>query len=216
MIVRFATALRRAGTTTPEFQRHWRTLHAEAVRALPRLGRYVQNHLILRDDGRPWLPRPTFDACAEIEFTDVPAMEAAFSSPAADAVRADSALLVEPGRGGLTICRRRLLREGREDGVKLVSVLRRFPACPQEELEAVLAGEYAEAVGAAGHVVRHEQLLPLPGGTPACDAVDLLWFPDAEAAHAFVFSDAADQGADALAGRALGIERLVAQPVLVN
>ena len=49
-VVRFASGLRRAGLSVPEFQLHWRTTHAEVVLELDGLTGYVQNHLVLRDD----------------------------------------------------------------------------------------------------------------------------------------------------------------------
>ena len=222
MIVRFATGLRRAGTTVSEFQKHWRTTHADAVLALEGLTGYVQNHLLLREDGTPWLPWPATDACAEIEFSSVEAMAAAFASPAADDVRADSELFIEPGRGGLTVCTRRTLAgEGvdRDAGVKLVTALRRFPSCGQDDLEDVLGAAYASAV-ATGRPIRHEQLLPLrdPGVNAGafCDAVDLLWFATADEAAAFAVSDAAAAAAVELTGRAFGAERLVARPLRIR
>lgn len=222
MIVRFATGLRKAGTTVTGFQRHWRTTHAEAVLELEGLDTYVQNHLLLRKDGTPWLPWPATDACAEIEFASLEAMDAAFASPAADDVRADSALFLEPGRGALTVCTRRVLAgEGwdRDEGVKLVTALRRLPGCSRDAFEDVLGGSYARAV-AAGGVRRHEQLLPLrdaaANADAFCDAVDLLWFRTAEEAAAFAVSDAAGRVALELTGRAFGAERLVARPVRIR
>lgn len=221
MIVRFASGLRKAGTTVAEFQQHWRTTHADAVLALDGLARYVQNHLVLRDDGTPWLPWPASDACAEIEFESVEAMDAAFASPAADAVRADSALFIEPGRGGLTVCERRVVADGRpaDEGVKLLTAFRRFPACEQDRLEDVLAGPYAAAVAEAAPL-RHEQLLPIRDAAvnagATCDAVDLLWFATAEEAAAFAVSRIAGRATCELTGHVYGAERLVARPVRVR
>jgi uncharacterized protein (TIGR02118 family) len=221
-VVRFATGLRKAGTTVEEFQRHWRTTHAEAVLRMDGLTAYVQNHLILREDGTPWLPWPTTDAAAEIEWESVEVMEAAFASPVADDVRADSALFLEHGRGGLTVHTRRVLTgasHDRDSGVKLVTALRRFPGCGQDQLEETLAGPYAEAAAVPG-ALRHEQLVPVRGlaanEAGFCDAVDLLWFATAEEAAAFAVSEAAGRAAQALTGRAYGTERMVATPVRVR
>jgi len=222
VIVRFASGLRKAGLTVGQFQEHWRTLHADAVLALDGLEAYVQNHLILRADGTPWLPWPTTDACAEIEFRSIEEMDAAFSSPAADAVRADSAHMIEPGRGGLTICERRLLAGdgwSPDEGVKLVTALRRFPACDPDAFAATLGGAYAEEVATAAPL-RHEQLVPIrdeaANAGAFCELVDLLWFPDAETAAAFAVSETMGRAAAVLTGVAFGVERLVARPVRVR
>lgn len=219
-VVRFASGLRRAGLTIPAFQHHWRTTHAEAVLELEGLTGYVQNHLVLHDDGAPWLPWPLTDAAAEIEFSSVEVMDAAFASPAADRVRADGALFIEPGRGGLSLHTRRVLVDGhdRDEGVKLVTALRRLPGVEPATLDAVLAGPYADAV-AAGRPLRHEQLTPIDhpvNATAFCDAVDLLWFATPEAAVAFALSEPASRAADALSGRAFGCERIVARPVRIR
>lgn len=221
-VVRFATGLRKAGTTVEEFQHHWRTTHAEAVLRMDGLTGYVQNHLVLRADGTPWLPWPSTDAAAEIEWESVDVMDTAFASPAADDVRADSALFLEHGRGGLTVHTRRVLAGASHDpdsGVKLVTSLRRFPGCSQDLLEETLAGEYAAAAAVPG-VLRHEQLVPVRGlavnESGFCDAVDLLWFATPEEASAFAVSEAAGRAAQALTGRAYGAERMVARPVRVR
>lgn len=221
MIVRFATGLRKAGLTVEQFQRHWRGPHAEVVLELEGLTAYVQNHLVLRGDGAPWLPWPATDACAEIEFATVEAMDAAFASPAAGPVRADSALFIEPGRGGLTLCHRRVLSAGRrpDHGVKLVTALRRFPGCDPGRFVEVLADAYAAAVAEA-RPLHHEQLVRLPhlaaDEGAFCDAVDLLWFPDAATAARYAVSDVAGRATCALTGVAFGAERLVAAPVTIR
>lgn len=220
MIVRVATALRKAGTTVEQFQRHWRTSHPEPVLALQGIVAYTQNHLVLREDGSPWLPWPASDSWAEITFSSIEEMDAAFASPQADIVRADSAHFIEPGRGGLTLCTRHVVddRGSPDEGVKLVTALRRFHGCDQAAFEDVLRGGYAEAVGAGGPL-RHELLLPAreaPANASAyCDAVDLLWFADAQEAAAFAVSEAAGRAACELTGRAFGAERLIARPVRV-
>lgn len=178
---------------------------------------YVQNHLVLRDDGTPWLPWPLTDAAAEIEFSSLEAMDAAFASPAADRVRADGALfhrarprwaLAAHAAGA-----RRRARPGR--GREARRALRRLPGV-DATLDAVLAGAYADAV-AAGRPLRHEQLVPIDhpvNATAFCgpDAVDLLWFATPEEAAAFAISEPASRAADALSGRAFGCERIIAQP----
>jgi uncharacterized protein (TIGR02118 family) len=97
MLVRVGMAPRAAGLTVEQCQAHWRGAHADAARALPGLRRYVQNHAVLRG-GRPLLPHPGFDVCAETEFDDLAAMDAAFASEQyRGAVVADEARLIDQG-----------------------------------------------------------------------------------------------------------------------
>ena len=67
MIVRVGMAPRMHDLTPAQCARHWRTEHADAARQLPGLRGYVQDHAVLRD-GRPLLPYPGFDVCAETAF----------------------------------------------------------------------------------------------------------------------------------------------------
>ena len=81
MITRVGMAPRAAHLTRAAFQEHWRTRHAGEAARLPGLRGYVQNHAVLGGDGEPLLrPAPPFDACSEIDFDDIAAMEAAFAS----------------------------------------------------------------------------------------------------------------------------------------
>jgi uncharacterized protein (TIGR02118 family) len=81
VITRVGMAPRAAGLTRKAFQEHWRSRHAGEAARLPGLRGYIQNHAVLDRDGEPLLrPVPPFDACSEIDFDDIPAMEAAFAS----------------------------------------------------------------------------------------------------------------------------------------
>lgn len=221
MLVRVGMAPRPRGVSYEAFQEHWRGTHGPLVTGMPGLRRYVQNHAVLRD-GRPLLPYAGFDACAETEFDDLAAMHASFASPLyRQAITADEQELIERARFSLLLAERRVLAEhgGPEQGVKLLTFLRVHPGSTRVALLEALAGEYAETVAAA-RPLRHEQLVglaePDPDSPPqAADAVDLLWFADADAALAFLGSAAAHEADSALAGRAFGRERLLAHPVRV-
>ena len=98
MIIRLGMAPRREGLDFEEFQRHWRTSHADVVSYLPGLRRYQQFHAAL-DGGKPLLPYPGFDACSALRFDTADAMEAAFESDEfVNAVVADEAEFVDKTR----------------------------------------------------------------------------------------------------------------------
>jgi len=221
-IVRFSPIVRKRGMTIADFSDHWRTTHADAVRGLAGLGRYIQNHPVV-EEGKPLLGWMSFDACAEIEFADAETMNAAMSSDHAKRyVVPDSPRFLEADRGGLALTERHVLRDrgAPDEGFKLVTVFRRHPLCSTDELLDALRGPFAEAVEHT-NPIRHEQLFPIAelyedGSAPVCDAVDMLWFEDAADAAAFPSSAAAGEAAAAAAGRVLGVERFVATPVRVN
>lgn len=217
MITRVGLAPRAAGLDYAACQRHWRTAHADAALGIPGLRAYTQNHAVLRD-GRPLLPYPGFDVCAETQFDDLAAMDAGFASAHYQgAVRSDESNLIDRARFAVLVCERRVVAEGSPpaDAVKLLTFLRARDAPAQ--LAAALAGPYAAAVASA-RPLRHEQLIGLPeahgpGREPAaCDAVDVLWFADPDAALTALLGPLAEHAGLALAGAAFGSERLLARP----
>jgi uncharacterized protein (TIGR02118 family) len=214
-LVRVGMAPRAAGLGYEEAQRHWRTEHRDVALELPGLRGYVQNHAVLRD-GRPLLAYPGFDVCAETQFDDVESMRAAFASEHyRQTVRADEAKLIDGSRFLLALTRRRVLADGEppEGAVKLMTFLRAIG----DGLDRVLAGEYAEAAALA-RPLRHEQLIVDRAAhegeqAPCCDAIDLLWFRDADEALAALTGPLSERAGWALAGRAFGSERALVRPL---
>lgn len=75
------TLLRRRSSLTPEeYSSHWSTVHAEIAKGLPRVERYLQNHV----DGADGL-----DGIVELWFADDAAAAAGFGSEVADRLIAD-------------------------------------------------------------------------------------------------------------------------------
>lgn len=221
MITRVGMAPRAAGLTYASFQEHWRSEHAGLAGELPGLRGYVQNHSVLRE-GRPLLPYPGFDACSEIGFDSLTAMDEAFASEHyLGAVTADEHALIDKTRFALLLSERRVLLDGEADesAVKLLTFLPVDPRSTSAALADLLAGSYRAIVLEAGPI-RHEQLLEIPGAhegrLPAvCAAVDILWFANVEDALRFVHGDAGHQAGYALAGTAFGLERVLARPIRI-
>lgn len=217
-LVRVGMAPRAAALGYEEAQHHWRTEHRDVALELDGLRGYVQNHAVLRD-GRPLLAYPGFDVCAETQFDGIEEMRAAFASDHyRRTVRADEAKLIDGSRFLLALTRRRVLIDGDpgEGTVKLMTFLR-AASPPRGELGEVLAGQYAAAAREASPL-RHEQLIVEPAWhegeqPPCCDAVDLLWFADAEAALAALTGPLSERAGWALAGHAFGAERALVRPL---
>jgi uncharacterized protein (TIGR02118 family) len=216
-------APRRPGTTLSEFQRHWRDEHAEAALLIPTLRAYVQNHAVLDRNGRPLLPYPGFDACAETDYDDLAAMDAGFASPEYQQdVQADEAMLIDKSKFWFLLCERVVLVSGSPaaDSVKLLTFMRAHPLADRKELLDVAGGPYADLVQVAG-ALRHEQLIPSPGAhqgrqAASCELVDSVTFSNAEQALDFV-NGAAGHEADALlGGKVFGRERLLATARVVK
>lgn len=221
MITRVGMAPRAAGLTYASFQEHWRSEHAGLAGELPGLRGYVQNHSLL-DNGLPLLPYPGFDACSEIQFDSLDAMDEAFASEHyLGAVTADEHALIDKSRFALLLGERRVLVDG-EIGVGAVKLLTFLPVDPRSTREALsdlLAGTYREIVAEAAPL-RHEQLLEIPKAhegrlPPVCAAVDILWFASSEHALGFVRGDVGHRAGYALAGTAFGLERVLARTIRV-
>lgn len=66
---------RKEGTSREEFRRYWSDIHGPIGMRMPKVQRYVQNHVLA--DGAP------FDGVAEMWFDSPVDMQAAFTSDAA-------------------------------------------------------------------------------------------------------------------------------------
>ncbi len=221
VITRLGTAPRARGLDCAAFQEHWRSGHADVARELPGLRRYVQNHAILRD-GRPLLGYPGFDACSEVEFDSLQAMDEAFSSEHyRGAVSADEQSLIDRARFRPALLSRRVLIAGEPaaDAVKLMTFWQLDPEASLAQLESCLAGPGRIEATAFG-VQRHEQLIQIEGAhegrtAAACAAVDSLWLADVQAALALLQSAEAHRAAWELASIGRGATRLLAREITV-
>jgi uncharacterized protein (TIGR02118 family) len=221
MIVRLGMAPRAAGLDYEQFQAHWKSEHAGLAGQIEGLRSYVQNHAVLRD-GRPLLPYVGFDACSQIEFDSLEAMDAGFASDYyRSQVVADEQVLIDKSRFLLLLATRRVLddRPAPDGAVKLFSFLPVDPRSTREALLDLAAGAYRDLV-AGSDAVRHEQLLEIPGAhegrLPAVfSVVDILWFPTAADAVTFVTGDLGHEVGYLLAGTTFGVQRLVAEPIRV-
>ena len=217
MIVRVGMAPREPSLDFESFQAHWANEHGALAGTLAGLRGYVQHHAVLRD-GLPLLPYPGFDACSELTFDSLDAMDEAFESDHYRRnVTADEKNLVDKTRFSMMLTERRVLSAGDtgDAGVKLLTFLTADRNVGATALAETLSGPYRDAVRDAGPL-RHEQLLVVPGShdgriAPMADAVDLLWFPHPEAALAFLASETAFAAGYMLAGRASGVQRLLAR-----
>jgi hypothetical protein len=183
---------------------------------LPDLRSYVQNHAVLGPDG-PLLPYPGFDVCVELQYDSREDMEASLTSPEyRGAALADQAgftdmshlmsmLVDSPGVAP---------DSPGPEAIKHMTFIRRTAAVERTRFEDALLGLYAAVIAEVANSGR-ELLLPSTARAgdlpPAFDAVDIVWFEDADAAVAFTTSAAAQRARWELGGLAAGIERLIAR-----
>jgi uncharacterized protein (TIGR02118 family) len=217
MIRRISFTRRAAGVGYDDFQRHWRGKHAELAKLLPDLRSYVQNHAVLGPNG-PLLPYPGFDVCVELEYDSREAMEASLTSP----TYRGAAIADQAGFSDMSHLMSMLVDSDHAeesapglDAIKHMTLIRRTASVDRKRFETALLGPYAQEIAAAAPG-RRELLVPSAQARaddppPAFDAVDIVWFDDAEAAVAFTTSAAAQRARWELGGLAAGIERLIAR-----
>jgi hypothetical protein len=174
--------------------------------------RYWQNHALLRD-GETLLPWPGFDACSEIEFDSLLAMDAAFSSPAyQEGVKKDEEFLVDKHIGGLMLAER-IHVAGRIDmqGVRLLTFMRCAPQRTVAQLHAALREQPM-----ASKALARELFLALDGSAAAqrisiFDAIDVQWFQGPGDAERYLGSAEAREHRHGYADLVRGVERLIAR-----
>ncbi|HEX2173332.1 MAG TPA: EthD family reductase [Dehalococcoidia bacterium] len=93
MIKMVGVVWRKPGASREDFLTHWQTNHAEVVKTLPGLRKYVQGPAVTRP-GR----EPVIDGIAELWWDDVEALRAAWRSPAGQAVREDEKRFIDLDR----------------------------------------------------------------------------------------------------------------------
>ncbi len=212
MIQRIGVAPRRLGLDIAEFQHHWGSQHGDHVTQLRGVRRYWQNHALLCD-GEPLLPWPGFDACSEIEFDSMLAMDGAFASEQyQQGVRKDEEFLVDKAIGGLMLAER-VHMAGRIDlqGVRLLTFMR---CAPQRSVSALHAA--LRAVPASSQAMARELFLALDGPAAAqrvsiFDAIDVQWFDRPDTAERYLASAEAREHRHRYADLVRGVERLIAR-----
>ena len=129
MVKLLAFFKRTPGMQVADFQRHWRTRHAELVVRQQGLRRYVQNHTRVSAyrDGR----EPFCDGLAEAWFDEVADMRALAPSPEYAAVRADEVNFIDPASMGVVLTDEVVIRDepAPADALKLVAYPWSVPAC---------------------------------------------------------------------------------------
>lgn len=204
-----------------EFQEHWRTEHGPTAGAIANLRRYVQHHAV-HVDGRAVLPYPGFDACSELDFDSLDAMDDGFAQAAqAGELKADEDRFVDKSRYSWVLGEAEERVDTGEaevaDPVTLVTWWRTHPASTTDRLVSVLAGDWEAATLDA--VAGRRLIVARPDwhegrGAPSADVVEVLTFDGVPPALAFLDGAAQDAG-PMLAGVAFGTERHLARPVVV-
>ncbi len=172
---------RKPGVSVEEFQRHWRTRHAELVVRQRGLRRYVQNH-VLASSYRS--REPDYDGVAEAWFDDLDAMRALAPSAEYKAVRADEAHFIDTASMGVVLTDEIIVLDEAvpQGAVKPITCLSKRTDLSVDEfqkhwrrhgrLAAALPGQrrYVQCPARRG--------IYQAGRTPLYDGVAMSWFDD--------------------------------------
>ena len=179
---------RKPGVGVDEFSRHWGTRHADLVRRLPGIRRYVQNPTLASGYRRH---EPVYDGVAEAWFDDGEALRVSGASREYAAVKADEAGFIDATSIGSVITEEVVVVGGPEEAsaVKLIAFLNRRPDLDAERFGAYWRERHgplaAKVPGIARYVQCHTTAgIYRAGREPRYDGVPISWFADADALRA--------------------------------
>ena len=216
MITRIGMAPRRSGLSADHFQAHWRGRHGDLAAKLPGVQRYWQNHAVLRD-GEPMLPWTGFDACAEIDFSSVADMKAAFETQLYQGeIRDDEGFLIDKTKGAMILATSlaRTGQTGSRQGVRLMTFLRAMPGAADALFDA-LVGQPQASAAIGREVYRACAPDTVDGHVSPFDGIDIDWFATAAAAQAHCVSAEARERRVPVCNLARGVERMISQVIVI-
>ena len=175
---------RKAGMSVEDFQRYWRTRHAEVVSKLPGAKRYVQSHT------RPSIYRtrePAYDGIAEIWSDDMAALREMTRHPHYQAVRADEANFIDSASMQGIVTREHVIKDGPPPAgaVKSVEFVAHRPDLAIEDFQRYWREVHGPIAATIAPVKRYVQSHVLPEAyarrAPPCDGIAVTWFESTEA-----------------------------------
>ena len=174
---------RKPGIAVEDFDRHWATRHADLVRRLPGIRRYVQNPTLASGYRRH---EPVYDGVAEAWFDDGDALRVSGASREYAAVKADEANFIDGSSIGSVITEEVVVVNGpgAEGAVKLIAFLNRRPDLSPESFGAYWRDRHGPLAAKVPGIVRYVQCHTAPGiyragREPRYDGVPISWFADA-------------------------------------
>lgn len=176
---------RKPGMSVEEFQQYWRTTHADIVKQLPGLRRYVQSHTLLSGYRKG---EPVYDGVAELWFDDTEAMRALGATREYAAVQADERNFLDPTTLGTIITDEHVIKNGAipADGVKNIEFVTHKPGMSIEAFQKHWRGIHGPLGASIPVVLRYVQSHTRLGGykggkTPVYDGVAITWFESTQA-----------------------------------
>ena len=171
---------RKSGSSVEDFQRYWRTHHADLAKELPGLRRYVQCHTL---PGVYKKREPAYDGVAEIWFDSTDALRVAAKSDVFRAVKDDEPNFMDVGTYGDVVTEEHVIKDGAipDGGVKNIEFVKRRGDLSVEDFQRhwrEIHGPLGAAIPPVRRYVQcHTRLAGYRDGrTPPLDGLALTWF----------------------------------------
>lgn len=179
---------RKPGMPVEDFQKHWRTTHADIIVRLPGIRRYVQSHVLASGYRKG---EPVYDGVAESYFEDTQAMKALAKMPEYAAVLADEPNFIDAASMGSIIADEVVIKDGSvsENAVKSIDFVNRKAGMSVDDFQKYWRETHGALSRAAQPMRRYVQnhtrrSIYASGRTPPYDGVAMVWYDDMQALRA--------------------------------
>ena len=180
MIKQVSFFKRRDDLSPEEFRDHWLNAHADVVRQLNGIVRYVQNHALE--------PRSGFDGIAEVWFEDIESMRNVVDTPELAAIRSDEENFIDLNTMGTVLTTEYLIKDEEPLGAdqKMMALVKGLLVDDPETFQSEYRDQLGPLVAAVPGIDRYVQAHARPGiyrtgRTPAYDAIASVWFSEVDA-----------------------------------
>ena len=184
---------RKKASTAGEFQDYWRRRHADVIRQLPGVRRYVQNHPL---PGNYEHGEPPYDGIAELWADDTRAFQTMAGDPAYAVVQGDEQAFLERRSLDLIIASEHTVITGplSADGIKLIDFFRRKRGMSVDYFQHYWRDVHGPLLNRLTRLRRYVQSPVRPGGytrdrTPVYDGMSSIWFDSLDDLHQTLNSD---------------------------
>jgi len=179
---------RKQGMSVEDFQKHWRTTHAEIIVRLPGIRRYIQSHVLASAYRKG---EPVCDGVAESYFDDTRAMKALAKTPEYAEVLADEPNFIDGASMGSIITDEYAIKDAKvpETALKSIDLLNRKTGMSVDDFQKYWKDVHGPLCIAATAMRRYVQnhtrrAIYDSGRTPPYDGVAMAWFDDMQALRA--------------------------------
>ncbi|MEE2694393.1 MAG: EthD domain-containing protein [Pseudomonadota bacterium] len=171
---------RRSGMEVETFQKYWLGKHADIVRKLPLIKRYVQSHPLLGGYRKGKL---IYDGLAEIWVDNTDALRSMAKSDAYRAVTEDEANFIDASNTSLLLTEEHVIKDGKtpKDGIKSIGLVTRKIGMNVHDFHSYWKDIHGPIANEISIVRRYVQSHTKLAGynrqpSPSWDGIGITWF----------------------------------------